>query len=130
MTKNEKSKSRHRDHRLSGRVKSTPMKPTLASFIDLSQSSREPTKLSPSSTTLLSSNPPPVSFIPDEVLEDGMNHLLQKNYTKTDMLTLSNTKAKDYVTDALAAQQQVLDRATRADTLTCTRFPDLEIRCV
>jgi len=59
-----------------------------------------------------------------------MDHLLQKNYTKTDPLTMSNAKAKDYISNVVAAQQQIFERATKIDTHINPGFADFEVRCV
>ena len=56
-----------------------------------------------------------------------MDHILHKNFTKTDPLTISTAKAKELITDAANAQQQVVDRARRVDLHTTVDFPDMEI---
>jgi len=93
------SKSRHRDHRLTkrARVPSVITTPPHTVTNTLSpESESEPTKPPPPSNIS--------SFIPDAVLSDQMDHLLQKNYTKIDPLTMSNAKSKDYISNAVAAQ--------------------------
>ena len=120
------SKSRHRDHRLAKRARvplvvTTPPPYTVTNLIS-PESESEPTKHPPPSNTS--------SFIPDVVLNERMDHLLQKNYTKTDPLTMSNAKAKEYINNVVVAQEQIFDRATKLDTHINAGFADFEVRCV
>ena len=129
------SKSRHRDHRLMKRARHGTLATTrdiiaTRDVIDLNASTPlPPSKPSPPTPPSMPSATLS-SFIPDEVIVERMDHLLQKNYTKSDPLTLSTTKARDYVKDAVAAQQEIRERARRIDANVDAGFADLEIRCV
>ena len=133
MPKERGSRSRHRDHRLMKRDShQSNYHPTI---IDLNSSplNSSPSNSPPPTKPALSSKPSPPtlsSFIPDEILCERIDHLLQKNYTKTDHLTLSTAKAKEYVKEALASQKQVIEQAGRIDSLTSAGFADLKIRAV
>ena len=113
------SKSRHRNSRLAQRG-SSPF-PTQA----------ETVYTSPFASSV---TPPAPSFqfespsIPDDELESRMDHLLQKNYTSTDSLTLSKSKAKEFVSTVASAQTVVIDRAKRVDSVSNDGFADMEGR--
>jgi len=43
---------------------------------------------------------------------------------------MSNVKAKDYISNAVVAQQQIFDRARKLNTHINAGFADFEVRCV
>ena len=57
-----------------------------------------------------------------------MDHLLQKNYTVADPLTLSKPKAKEFVSIAASVQTVVIARAKKVDSLSRDGFADMEVR--
>ena len=113
------SKSRHRDSRLAQRERRSHTTP-----LAIKSGKTD-------STSSVRRKSPPTSFdtihISDDELEARMDHMLHKNYTKTDPLTLSTLKATEFVTKAASAQQHVLDRAKRADDHETTEFMNMEV---
>ena len=56
-----------------------------------------------------------------------MDHFFNKNYTKTDPLTVATDKARDYIKDAANAQKQVVDHTRKADRSPSVDFADMEV---
>ena len=118
------SKSRHFDNWFTSRQTCRHNSPLIPSpNVEESSFASLP---SHASLNVAPSSSPISSFtISNDELEDRIDHLLQKNYTKTDPLTLSNPKARQFVLNAASAQQQILERARKIDKNTNTDFADM-----
>ena len=83
------------------------------------------TELDHSSSVIASA---PSHVITDDELESQIQHLLQKNFTTKDPLTLSNAACKEYLQNAFDSKDVITTRAKRIDEGTTKGFPDLQIR--
>ena len=108
------SKSRHRDSRLTQRKNFRHNSPLVVS--PSVKESTIPSLISHDTVTIC-----------DDELEERMDHLLNKNYTKTDPLTIYTGKTRKYIKDITSAQEQVIDRARKSDRSSSVNFADMEV---